>query len=208
MTIAHLAATCERIAGLGLTKATLHRRAEAVEGGPSRPAWVRLETSIERPANVGGGTVGWTLYVDPAGNPDHTDKLNSLLSLLCDAISETVETAALVRNAWQARADARKGERRAEARLARVLDGRRIRGRFLVQQDDVRGGVWLLDPEKGPTGFGWWFESLDALWRAHPDLRPVAWDNGGLLVEPWAYGRDNEPSDSPAAHPLHGGPRG
>lgn len=190
MSLSAIIDTCEQIAALGPIRARIQRRAEAGNGGPSRPAWVLLETAMERPANIGGGRVSWTLYADPGGNSDHTDKLNALLSLLCDVVTDTGVVAAQVRNAWQARADARKGERQAETRLARVLDGRRIRGRFLVQMDDVRGGVWLLDPEKGPAGLGFWFESLDALWRAHPDLRPVSWEDGRLIVEPWAVGRD------------------
>lgn len=55
--------------------------------------------------------------------------------------------------------------------------GQRFLGPAYVRPDSKsawQGRVWLVDPEKGFSGLGFMFDSLPDLWRAMPDLRPMA----------------------------------
>lgn len=175
------------IAALGRVTAHVSRHAEELRGGPSRTAAIRIETTMERPASIGGGTVGWTLWADPGGNSDWIPHLNALLSLVATAIEDSGFTAAVRRNIALdlAAARAQRDEARRRLRATYAPDAHATRGPFLVQRDEHRGGVWLLDPGKRGEGFGFWFVSLSDLWERHPSLRPVGWDGGDLLVAPW-----------------------
>jgi hypothetical protein len=76
--------------------------------------------------------------------------------------------------------------RKAEERLATFLKGGRLFGRAVVTVTET-GAVWLQDPKKRDSGFGVMFETLADLWRAYPDLRPVSWENGELIVESFRH---------------------
>lgn len=179
-----LIAAAKTIASLGVTKAELTRETREREGYSNLPAAVSIDTSIVRPQTIGGGTVGWSFYVDC--QQGHEEKLNTLLRMVVEIINNATAVAATVRNAFEDKLAAEAQARRAEAKLDLVLKPSAIRGRYLVRTYP-NGEVWLLDPEKKEAGFGYGFKSLDELWRAHPDLRPVSWLAGDLLVEPWVY---------------------
>lgn len=69
---------------------------------------------------------------------------------------------------------------RAEQRTEAVLGGRHGllgSGTAEVRPHDRAtwtGAVWLLDPVKRWAGFGFQFNTITDLWRAHPYLRPLA----------------------------------
>ncbi len=176
--------SAQRIAALGVTKAALTRETRDREGYSNIPATVSIDTSIARPQTIGGGTVGWSFYVDC--QQGHEEKLNTLLRLICDIINDATYVAAAVRNAFESRRNADTRAATAEAKLATVLNGARIRGQLLVRVT-AAGEVWLLDPAKQDAGWGLCFPSLGSLWQAHPDLRPVRWADGDLIVESWVY---------------------
>lgn len=167
--------TAEAIASLGPLRARLRRPAQVRPGQAGVQACIVVSTRIPRPANVGGGVVKWTGYVDFIDN-EHVEKLNTLLRLLMEMAEDVGPLLAAVRNAYERTDAAREAQRSAEERLDRVLTGgpSRARGTFHVALG-ADGGAWLLDPEKRGNGFGFWFACLDDLWRAHPELRPVAW---------------------------------
>lgn len=78
---------------------------------------------------------------------------------------------------------AMRSERRLRERLDAVLTGRALftgRARVTVT---AAGEAWLQDPVKGDAGFGLCYPDTRRLWRAWPQLRPVAWSDDGLLVE-------------------------
>ncbi len=173
------------IAALGVTKAALTREAAHRDWqAPHVPAVVRIQTSVRRPADEGGRTVSWTLWADSRSGDEAG--INTLLRLVVEIINDATVVAATVRNAFEDRLAAEARARVAEGKLASVLRGSRLRGRYLVRTYP-NGEAWLLDPEKKEAGFGLGFASLDELWRAHPDLRPVSWLAGDLHVEPWVY---------------------
>lgn len=174
----------KKIAALGVTKAALTRETAPREGYSNLPAAVSIDTSIVRPRTIGGGTVSWSFYVDC--QQGHEEGLNTLLRTVCDIINEATVVAATVRNAYEDKRAAEARAKLAEGKLASVLRPSGIRGRFLVRTYPS-GEVWLLDPQKQESGWGLRFPSLDELWRAHPDLRPVSWVGGELIVEPWVY---------------------
>jgi len=179
-----LITAARQIAALGVTRAKLTRETSEREGCSNVPATVTINTSIARPQTIGGGTVGWSFYVDCQSG--HEDGLNSLLRMVCDIINDATYVAATVRNAYVNRRLAEERAITSETKLAKVLSGGRIRGQFLVRLTDT-AEVWLLDPVKKDAGFGLCFSSLSALWQAHPDLRPVRWADGDLIVEAWVY---------------------
>lgn len=177
-----------RLASLGAVlggpvSARLTREASAAEGGPPISAILKIETSIPRPPNAGGGLEGWNLWLNPGAGP--IEAFNVILGTIADSISDAGRLAALVRNAFADKRAADEARERAEKRLRDTLTGRAIRGRFLVQLEDD-GRAWLQDPERGDRGFGLRFASLAELWRTHPDLRPVEWSGGRLIVESFA----------------------
>ncbi len=179
-----LITTARQIAALGVTKAALTRETSKREGYSNVPATVSIDTSLVRPQTIGGGTVGWSFYVDC--QEGHEVKLNTLLRHVCDIVNDATYVAATVRNAYENRRLAEERAVKSEAKLAKVLSGGRIRGQFLVRLT-ATAEVWLLDPAKKDAGFGLCFSSLGALWQAHPDLRPVRWADGDLIVEAWVY---------------------
>lgn len=152
-----------------------YRRAEATLGGPSRPAWLHV--------NDGARQTGASVLVD------HSDL--EFAALVADAIADVLPDAtyqiAVARNAQAAAEDRAQKEhaarREAEARLHAVLHGRRrLFGEALVRVGDD-GSAWLLDPIKQEAGYGLRYPSLTDLWRAHPELRPVRWVGGDLIVD-------------------------
>lgn len=179
-----LITAAQKIAELGVTRATLTRETREQEGCFNVPATVSINTSIVRPQTIGGGTVGWSFYVDC--QQGHEKGLNTLLRMVCDIINDATVVCATVRNAYEDKRAAEARAKLAEGKLASVLRPSGIRGRLLVRTYP-NGEVWLLDPQKQESGWGLCFPSLDELWRAHPDLRPVSWVGGDLLVEPWVY---------------------
>ena len=179
-----LITTARQIAALGVTKATLSRETSEQEGTHNVPAMVTIDTSLARSRNSGGGTVGWSFYVNCESGRE--EGLNALLRHVCDIVNDATYVAATVRNAYENRRLAEERAVRSEAKLAKVLSGGRIRGQFLVRLT-ATSEVWLLDPAKKDAGFGLCFSSLGALWQAHPDLRPVRWADGDLIVEAWVY---------------------
>src|SRR5690606_17832007 len=167
-------------------------RAEENPGGPMRPAWIHVGTGRD-------GT-GVSVLVD------HWDI--EAASAVADAIVEVLPnaTAAIA----QAKHDQAKAEERArrahaaeldaKARLDATLHGkRRLFGEALVRVAADGKSVWLLDPVKQEAGFGFRYPSLPDLWRAHPELRPVRWDNGHLTVA-----RPVALADAWTAHPPAG----
>ena len=152
-----------------------YRRAEEVNGGPNRPAWLHI--------NDGTRSVGASVTVD---HHDH-----EFASAVADAIAEVLPDATrAIAEARLAQADPEDRARRSRAkavataaRLDAVLHGRRrVFGEALVRVTE-RGEVWLLDPVKQEAGFGLRFASLAELWLEHPELRPVRWQGGDLIVD-------------------------
>lgn len=174
-----------KIAALGVTQATLTREAAHRDWqAPHVPAVVKIQTSVRRPAEEGGRTVSWTLWA--AAMSGEEEAINTLLRMVCEIINDATVVCATVRNAYEDKRAAEARAKLAEGKLASVLRPSGIRGRFLVRTYPS-GEVWLLDPQKQESGWGLSFPSLDELWRAHPDLRPVSWVGGDLIVEPWVY---------------------
>jgi hypothetical protein len=161
-----------------------------VPGHASRPARFWLRTQVPRPPSIGGGYVSFSGMLDLGGNTDWIEDLNTMGQLVARAFTEVGWLLACVHRAYQALNTAREQARRAEEKMARTLTGGRIRGRYHVALTKS-GQAWLQDPEKRDVGFGLRFESLGELWRAHPELRPVAWgaDERGpyLTLEPFPF---------------------
>lgn len=152
-----------------------YRRFEEVQGHASRPAWLHV--------NDGTKSTGASVLVD------HSDP--EFASKVADAIAEVLPSATIaIECANQRRDDAEERARRAhaaardsETRLDAVLLGkRRMFGEGLVRVAED-GVAWLLDPVKQESGFGLRFPTLADLWRAHPELRPVRWSGGDLIVD-------------------------
>lgn len=152
-----------------------YRRAEEVPGMPDRPAWIHV--------NDGTHTTGASVVVD------HYDL--AFAQTVADAIAEILPDATrAIAIARTAQADAEARTRRAGAlrqdaqeRLHAVLHGRRrLFGEVLVRVTKD-GAAWLLDPVKQEAGFGLRYPSLADVWREHPELRPVRWDGGDLIVD-------------------------
>jgi hypothetical protein len=152
-----------------------YRRAEQVPGQSHRPAWLHV--------NDGTRQTGASVLVD------HVDL--EFATLVADAIAEILPDAtAAIAHARKVQADAEDRARRshsarldADLRLDTVLHGRRrLFGEALVRVADD-GVAWLLDPVKQERGFGMRYPSLADLWREHPELRPVRWDGGDLIVD-------------------------
>jgi hypothetical protein len=183
-----LQAVAAGLKAAGAVSMRLIRPAEDVEGQPSRDAMLCIDTNIPRPATVGGGTVAFRGHFHAT---EHHDVLNLALTLFCDAMADVSLLAATFRNAIEDRDRAIATTGAAEMALARTLDGRSgmlWRGELLVVIDEVRGGAWLQDPDKGDSGIGFYFDSLASLWRAHPNLRPVRWADGRLICASFAIG--------------------
>lgn len=171
----------QKLKSMGVMKATLTREAEPNPGGPGRSAWLSIETDIDSP---GGRKVAFTGFFDTY---QHHSLLNATLRLVGDMIENAGLYAATLTNAIE---DKRAADHRAEVernKAAGVLDGKSGNvafGDVLIEVKD--GSVWMLDPVKRSGGFGLRFDSLDELWRAHPNLRPVAWGEDGIICRPFA----------------------
>lgn len=157
---------------------------------PIRPA-SRYE--IKPAATIPGAAPEWawvyvddaTIYVRPVCGGD--DVANAVAARIADALQRYDEATASLRNeiadlrAKLSRSDGALKDTR--ARLDAVIGGRRrFFGEALVRVADD-GAVWLLDPVKREAGIGLRFSSLSALWREHPELRPVRWSGGDLIVD-------------------------
>jgi len=134
----------------------------------------------------------------------HRDDVNNALSeVIVSALGGADILAARLRAAQQdaANASARalrmaNSLRAAEICLERTLAGRScVSGEVLI---DVApdGAAWMHDPRKGAAGFGLRWPSLADLWRAHPELRPVRWQDGRLICAAMSM---HEPSASERA---------
>jgi hypothetical protein len=152
-----------------------YRRAEQVPGHSHRPAWLHV--------NDGTRQTGASVLVD------HVDI--EFATLVADTIANVLPGASrAIAQAQNAQAAAEDRSRRshsaridAEKRLDTVLHGRRrLFGEALVRVADD-GVAWLLDPVKQERGFGMRYPTLADLWREHPELRPVRWDGGDLIVD-------------------------
>jgi hypothetical protein len=152
-----------------------YRRAERVPGQASRPAWLHITD--------GAHNTGASVLVD------HCD--TEFAAAVADAIAEVLPDATLaVKRATHAQANAEERARRehllrrdAEDRLDAVLHGRRrLFGEVLVRVCED-GSAWLLDPVKQEAGWGLRYPSLADIWRDYPELRPVRWDGGDLIVD-------------------------
>lgn len=174
--------TAQKLKSMGVLKVTLTREAEPTPGGPDRPAWLRIETDIDQ--ECGKGKHGFTGHFYTYA---HHDLLNATLRLVGDMIENAGLYGAILTNAIE---DKRAAERRAEIerkKAAGVLDGKRGNvafGDVFIEITD--GAVWMLDPVKRGNGFGFRFDSLDELWRAHPNLRPVSWTDEGIICRPFS----------------------
>jgi hypothetical protein len=184
MFIEDLAAQVQRfalVAGLGRLTATMIP-AEERPGMSPHPARLYIATEKPRPANMGGGVVAWTGYINVN---DEIVALNGLLSLVCEVITEAGRTAATVRNVIVDKQAAELKYTTAKRRLRATLTGRvGVTGDLFVRRE-ADGSVWLLDPDKREAGFGFRFGSLDELWRTHPELRPIRWgadERGPFLI--------------------------
>jgi len=151
-----------------------HRRAENVKGQRHRPALVYV--------NDGGGSPGPSVLVDCHDIDRANVVADAIAEVLPDATTAIGQARALQSEAEVRARHAYSEERDAKSRLDAVLHGRRILyGEALVRVTD--GEAWLLDPVKQEAGFGLRYPSLADLWRAHPELRPVRWDGGDLIVD-------------------------
>ena len=159
------------------------RWASTMRGGASALAVVHIDGPDGQPA----GTIVADLH------DDHVT--NAAAALMVDAMSglrwhlAAVETAREhAARADAARASAHRAERASADRLQRALTGRSsVFGEVLVTVS-ADGTAWLQDPQKGDAGFGLHFTDLPTLWRCHPELRPVRWDDGRLVCAALALG--------------------
>lgn len=152
-----------------------YRPYEKPDGLAPRPAWIHV--------NDGTHETGASVLVD------HCD--DEFANVVADAIVAVLPDATrAIFLARQAQGDAEDREkkshsrsRRAEAQLDAVLHrGRpRVFGEALVRTFKD-GSAWLLDPVKQEAGLGLRFSSLKELWQEFPELRPVRWSGGDLIV--------------------------
>lgn len=187
----------ELIHGLGKISCRVTPAEPRPGQGPSL-ARLRIETSRQRPAEIGGGTVSWTLLADPGGDSDHIPALNALIEVVAELLPGQATFCAAGKHAFLERDAERAARVAADKRLQATLTGRtsQVFGRALVRVERD-GSVWLQDPAKQDRGLGFRFESLADLWRTHPELRPVEWgvDDQGpyMLVEAFAMTPDGAP---------------
>jgi DNA-binding CsgD family transcriptional regulator len=152
-----------------------HRRAENVEGQRHRPALVYV--------NDGGGSASVSVLVDCYDIERANVVADAIAELLPDATKAIGQARALQGQAESRARHAHSEERDAKSRLDAVLHGRRrLFGEALVRVTET-GEAWLLDPVKQEAGFGLRYPALADLWRAHPELRPVRWEDGDLIVD-------------------------
>jgi hypothetical protein len=152
-----------------------YRRVEVVPGGPSRPAWLHI--------NDGTHDVGASVVVDSSDTTFAGVVADTIASIIPDATLAIARARHAQDRAEDRARKAHAAQRDANDRLDAVLHGRRrLFGEALVRVA-ADGVAWLLDPRKQESGFGLRFASLADLWRAHPELRPVRWDGGDLIVD-------------------------
>lgn len=152
------------------------RHAEKVNGQPDRPLTIRVE--LPNGSHI-------SLY-STFGDVEDLNTFAGALQVLPDTMHAIAMEKAKTAEALSVRDAAVMRRKESESKLRLLLSGNRIFGRALVVMTE-NGGCWLQDPVKRDAGFGFYLESLSALWQAFPDLRPVKWENGELLVEPQPY---------------------
>lgn len=154
------------------------RMADHVPGGAPNPAavWFSVTTEDGRHGSAG-------FYATTAS--EFSDIVVALAAEVLPSASTTIASAKdeASRACERAKASHRLAEER-RAVLAAALEGRALFGEALV----VVGpdGVWLQDPVKRDAGFGMRFDTLGDLWTTFPQLRPVRWQDGNLIVSAWA----------------------
>jgi hypothetical protein len=166
-----------------------YRRAEETPGQAHRPAWLHVNDGTH-----GTGATVLVSHHDIEFAGLVADAINDVLPDATQAMAKArrayVEAEERTRKECSARLDA-------EDRLDAVLHGhRRLFGEALVRVSDD-GSAWLLDPVKQESGFGLRYPSLADLWRAHPELRPVRWEGGDLIVDASIALADSPPQTHP-----------
>ena len=152
-----------------------YRRAEAVPGYSPRPAWIHV--------NDGTRQTGASVLVDHSDPEFATTVADAIAAILPDATLSIASALAAQAEAEQRSRQSHAVCQAAQGRLDAVLHGRRrLFGEALVRVADD-GVAWLLDPVKQEAGIGLRYPSLADLWREHPELRPVRWANGDLIVD-------------------------
>lgn len=140
------------------------RAGEPCAGGPDRPAVVRIGWS------GGHATLHQTYTTD-------MDTSNAILSEIADMLPARAKMSAAASNAFRERDKERAAREASDHALVSTLTGKSTIAAwgdvFVRVADD--GSAWLLDPDKRERGMGFRFDSLDAVWRTHPALRPVRW---------------------------------
>ena len=176
---------------------SVSRHAEAHTGHSAYPLHLCLVYG-------GKSTSLYTTYVPD----DDVDAINAAADAVAAATHPGMLELDRLQRVAQDRLDSAEAAHRARAiaqeRLSRVLTGKApFFGRLLVRVG-ADGSAWLLDPEKQERGFGLRFGSLAELWRAHPELRPVTWGDGDLLVEGLAIIPGGTPHQAILEHVLCG----
>lgn len=152
-----------------------HRRAERVKDQAHRPALVYV--------NDGCSSACVSVLVDCYD----VDRANAVADAIAEVLPDATQAIDRARRAYVEAEERTKNEYSArmdaETRLDAVLHGRRcLFGEAMVRVVED-GSAWLMDPVKQEAGFGLRYPSLADLWRAHPELRPVRWDGGDLIVD-------------------------
>lgn len=152
-----------------------YRRFEEVDGYPDRPALLYV--------NDGTRDTGASVLVGHSDAEFASTVADAISNLLPDATLAIAQSRHEQTNAEERARLAHAAERDAKDRLEAVLHGRRrLFGEALVRVA-ADGAAWLMDPVKQEAGMGFRFDSLADLWHAHPELRPVRWDGGDLIVD-------------------------
>ena len=182
---ANLTETAKKLKSMGVLGVRLTSEASRGLARPSNPACIKIDTGIDRPVDQGGGKFSFSGYINAH---DHHDLLNAILRSVGDMVKYTGLYGAVLTNAIE---DKQVAERKSEIerrKVARVLDGKSGSVAFgdVLIEVAADGAVWMLDPIKRGAGFGFRFDSLDDLWRTHPNLRPVSWTNDGIICRSFA----------------------
>lgn len=136
-----------------------------------------LHPRAKTPTRDGGrDTIRITVHSSSADENELALKVAYVIARVIPGVSYLSR---LMTNAWEGRIAALAAQREAERRLARLLTGTppMALGEWIVRVIKREAGdeVWLLNPDGEFKRAGLWFSSLEQLWRAHPNLRPIAW---------------------------------
>lgn len=152
-----------------------YRKAAPAPGQADRPAWIHV--------NDGTHSTGASVLVQHSDICFATRVADAIVEVLPDATRAIAIARHAQSEAEQRASRAYAAERDAKERLNAVLHGnRRLFGPALVRVAKD-GSAWLLDPVRRDSGLGLRYPSLTELWRSHPELRPVSWDGGELIVD-------------------------